>query len=300
MSIKLNDFDELIHKLTAFDKMYDITRVVNPNTKEVVFIRKDEELENINLEESCYDFWQRDEVCSNCISMRAYNENDTFMKVESSTKEIKMVTAIPIIIEGEPLVVELLKDITSSMILDGEKLQEGVVVKHILEQANLVAVRDELTDTYNKRYIKERLPNEIVQSKLKNNPLSIIIADIDHFKIVNDTYGHIAGDYILKEFAKILKENIREDRDFVARFGGEEFIICLVDITKEEAIVVAERIRRQIQDNTFDFNKNEIKITSSFGVFTNVKEPMSVNDLIEAADKRLYEAKKTGRNRVVS
>ncbi len=299
INIKLSDFDELIHRLTTFDKMYDITRVVDPNTKEVIFIRKKEGLDHISQKESCYDFWENGEICSNCISMRAYNEMETFMKIESSTKEIMTVTAIPVNIEGEILVVELLKDITSSMVLNDEEMQEGIVIKKILEQANLAAVKDELTGTYNKRYINEKLPNILMQSKLNGKPLSVIIADIDFFKKVNDTFGHIAGDYVLEEFAKILKSNIREERDFVARFGGEEFVICLVDTNIDEAELVAERMREHIEVANLIFNNNKIRITASFGVFTCFEEDLNTNEIIDLADRNLYKAKETGRNKVV-
>src|SRR6056297_347432 len=247
MNVEIKDFDSLIQRLTTFDKMYDLTRVVNPKIKEVIFVRKNKELNYANQKDSCYDFWENNEVCSNCISMRAYNENNTFMKIESSAKSIKMVTAIPVIIEGDHLVIELLKDITNSMLVDEEGLEERVIIKKILEQANRAAIEDVLTGTYNKRYINERLPNELIHSKLRDMPLSIIITDIDHFKKVNDIHGHIAGDYVLKEFADILKSNVREDKDFVARFGGEEFLICLIDTNQKEAYSIAQRMRSQIE-----------------------------------------------------
>ena len=249
--------------------------------------------------ESCFGIWGKVEICKNCISMRAYNENETFIKIESSPEKIIMVTAIPVKVEERTVVVELLKNVTKSMILGDIKLTEGFEIKRLLDQANVAAVTDELTQIYNKRYIIERLPVDIVKSHLENQPLSLLMADIDHFKRVNDTYGHLAGDYILKEFARILGKKTRQDMDWIARFGGEEFIVCLPNTDKEFARTIAERMRKSIEETIFSYNEEKIKLTSSFGLCTlTSEERVDYEALIQCADKKLYEAKKTGRNKV--
>lgn len=300
LEINLKGFHTLISQLTTFDKMYEQVRIVDPIKKKVVFVKNKNQDEFMPVQEYCFGIWGKGEVCKNCISMRAYNENDTFVKIETSPDKIIMVTAIPVEIEDKIVVVELLKDVTKSMILGDRELTESLEIKRLLDQANIAAVTDELTQIYNKRYIIERLPADMVKSYLENQPISLLMADIDHFKKVNDTYGHLAGDHIIREVAGILGENTRQDMDWIARFGGEEFIICLTNTDKEIARAIADRMRKAIEDTVFSYNGEKIKLTSSFGLCTLTSEEMiDYETLIHRSDKKLYEAKKTGRNKVI-
>lgn len=300
VEINLKGFQTLISQLTTFEKMYEQVRIVDPIKKEVLFVKNKNQEELMPVLEACFGIWGKGTECKNCISMRAYNENDTFIKIETSLDKIIMVTAIPVKIEDRMVVVELLKNVTKSMILGDRELTESLEIKRLLEQANVAAVTDELTQIYNKRYIIERLPADMVKSHLENQPISVLMADIDHFKKVNDTYGHLAGDHILKEVAGILGKNTRQDVNWIARFGGEEFIVCLTNTDKKIAGVIADRMRKAIEDTVFSYNGEKIKLTSSFGLYTITSEEMiDYETLIHRSDKKLYEAKKSGRNKVV-
>jgi diguanylate cyclase (GGDEF)-like protein len=132
---------------------------------------------------------------------------------------------------------------------------------------------------------------------MRDKNLSIMMIDIDYFKDVNDTYGHIAGDEVLKEFSSIISNNIRRDLDWVARFGGEEFLVCLPGASTEKAAEIAESIRKAVESHTFIYLDKRINITSSFGV-AGMESGMHIETLIESADKYLYMAKQEGRNKV--
>ena len=127
--------------------------------------------------------------------------------------------------------------------------------------------------------------------------VSIIMCDIDHFKRVNDTYGHNAGDAVLEHVANILKDCVRES-DTVYRWGGEEFIIFLAKANLDQSAMVAERMRKRIEDSTCTFEGTDIKITMSFGC-SEMTPDISVEENIKIADTRLYIAKETGRNQVI-
>ena len=162
------------------------------------------------------------------------------------------------------------------------------------EQLQLLSITDTLTELNNRGKIEDILIEEIKKSKITKTNLSIVLLDIDHFKLVNDTYGHHIGDVVLKKVAHILKSNIRKN-DIVGRWGGEEFMIVLKNTSLANAIQVAERIRKNI--NNYDF-EHAGKISASFGVI----EVNKMEDGIKAlnrVDKALYEAKNTGRNKVV-
>jgi diguanylate cyclase (GGDEF)-like protein len=162
-------------------------------------------------------------------------------------------------------------------------------------QLKKLANVDGLTETFNHRYFQEALDAELNRSIRNESALSLIITDIDHFKKINDTYGHQVGDKVLKEFCEVTKEKIRE-YDLLARYGGEEFVIILPETEVDEAKIVAEKIRNAIAKHFF--GNDSIKVTASFGIATIFpsKEEVSKNDFIEKADFSLLQAKKNGRN----
>lgn len=169
---------------------------------------------------------------------------------------------------------------------------------------SMLSITDPLTQTYNRRYLNDLLPQILREAFEENRQLSIIICDIDHFKYVNDAYGHLAGDYVLKEFSKCIKSDIRQGEDWMVRYGGEEFLIVLPDAGIEYAKEVAERHRRNVENAVIIHEDTQIKITSSFGVAsvrpTEEGRQVNADSLIAAADKCLYEAKEKGRNRCFS
>lgn len=283
--------------------MYDYIRLVDPVNKKVVNLVENQTYELKEPDESfpCFSFWSHNSICKNCISIRAYVENDSFIKIEYTEDKVFMVNAFPLEVEGQRLVVELLRDVTKKLFFDDIESGKNLEIRKLLDEANVAVVTDELTRVYNKRYIIERLPVEMVMARLEEKPLSLIMADIDFFKKVNDTYGHLAGDYILQKFAKILKSNVRNEKDWVTRFGGEEFLLCLPDADRRTAMAVAERLRKAVEESAFVYKDEEIMITSSFGVYT-METGDSIGDyteLIEYADSNLYKAKEGGRDRVV-
>ena len=293
----MQELEVLLDKLQTFKKMYQAMRIVDPIEKKVLDFRENKLCET---GVACYKFWQKQHLCENCVSMRAFNENDTIFKIECSGDEVYMLTAVPVAIEDRQLVVELLKNTTNNLFWGNGKHDEGIKLFTMIDQINQAAVRDSLTGLYNRRYIDERLPVDILNSSLKHQPLSIVFADLDYFKKINDTYGHSSGDLVLKEFAKELKRHIRREKDWTARYGGEEFFICLPNTSLEAAKKVAERIRSSIEKKEFVVDGKPVHITCSFGVYTacNENECMTVDSIIELVDRQLYKAKSHGRNRI--
>lgn len=172
-----------------------------------------------------------------------------------------------------------------------------------LEQSNKVlsvmAVRDPLTDLFNRRFFQESLKHEEEVSKRYNREYSILMVDIDHFKVFNDTNGHQAGDRILKQFSYMLKGELRTS-DIAARYGGEEFVLILPETGKVGARQLAEKIRESIADHPFPDREAQPMgfVSVSIGVATYADDGDSGKDIIEQADKALYRAKNSGRNRV--
>lgn len=285
--------DDIKERLSVFKNLYDAIRIVNPVEKQII------EVNNgivKHLDESCYGLWNRNKFCENCTSIRAYIENDTCVKVECKDKSIILIIASPIEYNGETYVLEMLKNISQSggnnqIINDNE---EGI--GFLIGEISNKILRDDLTGIYNRRYINERLPVDINGCKTKKSPLSIIMIDIDFFKNVNDTYGHVIGDKVLRDFAALILENINDDTSWTARYGGEEFIVVLNNSDIQEAYEAAEKIRKNLEEKVFAYDDINIKITASLGVYCTENNKISVKDLINEVDKNLYKAKQSGRN----
>jgi two-component system, cell cycle response regulator len=157
---------------------------------------------------------------------------------------------------------------------------------------------DGLTQVYNKRYFVETLEREIGRAHRYRRDLSLIMFDIDEFKKINDTYGHLAGDHVLKQLAAVIRSRIRRE-DILSRYGGEEFAIILPEIDNYNAMQFAEKIRNLVEMAAFRFEDADIPVTISIGVASMQQEVHEPSEFIRIVDERLYAAKSAGRNRVV-
>jgi diguanylate cyclase (GGDEF)-like protein len=162
-----------------------------------------------------------------------------------------------------------------------------------------MATLDRMTGLYVHHYFQERLSEEIKRVGRSNVSLTLLMADLDHFKNINDTYGHYQGDIIMKGTAKVIQQNIR-GFDIASRYGGEEFAIILTETDVDEAYTIAERLRKKMEDTVYSDDLTNINITMSLGLAQyNSKIDKSSADLIKRADSALYTAKRHGRNRTV-
>jgi two-component system cell cycle response regulator len=177
------------------------------------------------------------------------------------------------------------------------KYTESRVEQRYFEHAFNLASIDALTGAFNKRYFDESFGKDVQRAQQTGTPLSMVLFDIDHFKKINDVHGHLAGDYVLKELARVVQGRIRRDEVF-ARYGGEEFAIILPETDLLGASALADSIREKIQEHHFVFQNDQIRVTISVGVATLEEADKTSTDLIKRADERLFEAKRAGRNRV--
>jgi diguanylate cyclase (GGDEF)-like protein len=160
------------------------------------------------------------------------------------------------------------------------------------------SITDNLTYLYNQKYFYNYMDRKINENPEGDTMMSLVMFDIDHFKHINDTYGHLTGDYVLKEVARLIKNSIRKN-DVAARYGGEEFTVILPDMNSEDAYIVAERIRESIEQHIFLMNGHKITITISGGVAEYPKVASNVSELVSYADRAMYVgAKFKGRNKV--
>src|SRR3954468_1360417 len=174
-------------------------------------------------------------------------------------------------------------------------------LRHNYEQSLSMALTDSLTGVFNRRYVSAHLPRLLERSWESQKPVAILMFDIDHFKAVNDTYGHGVGDEVLREVANRTNRNLR-NFDLVARYGGEEFIVVMPDTDRDAAYAVAERLRRRVGEETFAVTAQvaEITVTISIGVAVVDGTGDTADAILKRADDALYQAKRSGRNRTVA
>lgn len=190
---------------------------------------------------------------------------------------------------------------------DGDQIKIGrTIVKYITggnveaqyhEEIYRLMTIDGLTQIHNKRYFEEVLEREVSRAVRYGRMFSLIFFDIDHFKQVNDTYGHLAGDAVLRRLGTLVRTRVRRD-DVVARTGGEEFAVILPEVGLEGAVGLAHKLRALIEESIFEFENTRMDVTISLGAAAWREGMTSGEELVKAADDKLYEAKNSGRNRV--
>lgn len=281
--------------LVPYENIFDIVRTVDPIRKKVIWSNNYKTASDISY---CCSLWEGNTECKDCISIKALNDQKTHIKIQHIADKMFLVFAAPVKVNGETLVMELIKDISDDLVFETVVQGQGHILQNIVEDLNTIILKDTLTNLYNRRYIHEMLPKEIMGCN-NRRPLSIAIIDIDYFKNINDTYGHNAGDIVIKKFAQTLSHSIRTDVDWAARYGGEEFLVCLPNTDCKRAYKVFERIRKAIERASIKAENNKIQTTGSFGLCTIKNSELTAEDLIKLADEKLYLAKSQGRNRVV-
>ena len=186
-----------------------------------------------------------------------------------------------------------------------ERTFELQVTLRELEEKNrsleLLNTEDALTGIKNRRFFDKKLVMELRRSRREQTPLSIVMLDIDRFKSINDTYGHIIGDQVIKAVSDLIKDHLKRPLDEVARYGGEEFVVLLPNTPNKGAQDIAEKIRAAISASTVTVANNDIQFTISAGVYTSIADDVSNPQIFtECADKALYYAKQHGRNQVIT
>ncbi len=247
-------------------------------------------------------------IDANRITLRVDKKNlRAKQRMMSPKASLKSHLTLPLAVEGEILgCLSLNSDQPNAF--DAQDLQFLSVIgyqmaaslKHFQRFSSIknMATYDTLTGLYNRRYFEERLGVEAEKSFYSGIPLSLVMVDIDHFKKINDTFGHTEGDQILCKISSVLKNSVRRN-DTVARYGGEEFILLLPEAGLEQSFVIAERIRQLVEKTLFEVGRAQVHLTLSMGISNFPSHRVkSKEELIKMADQALYDAKRGGRNKV--
>ncbi len=274
--MKFESLDQTIASIGMLQKFYPVIRILDADSKEILYDSQNSDMPP-----------ETPVSCTGCY--------DAFFSISENSRLTVITVTIPVSICGHSCHLELIQSAKKQE--DSHvPAEQKMMFKHIRK----LAVTDSLTSLYNRRYIDEQLPIDLTHAFQKNKPLSVIYADIDCFKKINDKYGHIIGDHVLKEVSGVFCQQLRKKDGWIARYGGDEILICLPGISEVNAVRIANRIRSAVEKRNFCIHSYTLKITCSFGVQTVYKESgvNTVDKIVELADIKLYQAKKKGRNRV--
>lgn len=278
------------NSLNILDNVFLIQRIVDPKNKKIINFKN-----NMFFSENhkCFDFWENGKACSNCISMRALNENSSFSKLEHLDDKLYMIISAPININNETYVAELIKEVTNDTmfsIYNGKTIEE---LKSEIHRLNMIAITDDLTNIFNRRYLNEHLPAALKCLSNSDFSLSILMTDINKFKHINDTYGHLCGDYVLKIVANLIKVCVSNLNGWTCRYGGDEFISVIENISEYESNKLIEHIQSTIENHDFIYENQKIHVSCSFGVTHLNNDKVNLHDALSLVDHNLYESKKT-------
>ncbi len=199
---------------------------------------------------------------------------------------------------NEPIVLQKNDTIVLGASTKLEFLPAGEVKTVDMGELSSAVNTDGLTGIFNKRYLLQALEPEFKRAKAMRTAMSVLFLDLDHFRNVNNTYGHAAGDFVLKEFASLVKTTFVRPRDLFARYGGEEFVLLLSNTSVDAGLVIAEKIRTAVETYPFIFEGKRMPVTSSMGIAEISDAHPTADEFLKAADAALYQSKQNGRNRV--
>ena len=275
-------FQELVAEMS---QLFDVVRLVDPISMTAYTI-EDGKLHA--QPDSCFHVWNKAARCENCASARCFMGRERYSKFEFIGSDIYHVVAQPVEVDGKRYVLEVVTASNDNVLLSAFGNNEFV---DRVTTFNRKMYTDDLTGLSNRRYLGERLDILINRSVLDGTPLSVVMLDIDDFKGINDSLGHLAGDKVLSQVAEALREALAPTtEDILARYGGDEFIAALRNVSEAEL----ERRLRSIPPIEVD---GGMKITFSVGAYYQEKvENLDAQALIQRADRAMYDAKATGKN----
>lgn len=280
----MNELEKIIKTLGPMEHAFDCVRLIDTESRCLRSERISNSCSNKTMEFN-YDNFEADYEKAIALDAVTYK-----LKAYSST--LWLFIMIPAHAHGKNYILEC-----AVHMIDNFEMNQNT---DLFGDIYRMSITDTLTGVYNRRYMNVALPKAIEKCIAEKRALSIIFADIDLFKHVNDRLGHSAGDYLLYEFAQNLQKNIRGNMDWIARYGGDEFLVCLPGATAEKVKEVAERIRESTEAMELVYNGEIIKITCSIGIYTMDKftHAITSESVFNIVDKRMYQAKNAGRNQV--
>lgn len=295
MLFETGQMDSVLFPYCSGMSIFEYYRVVDPDTH-LIYDYQDGCL--VNTGEICYAIWKRDTPCRNCISRQVCRDGQQMMKMEYLEDQVMLILSVPIILEGRPYALELVKDVTRSMTFYNVKTNEHTGIMQAILTMNEAVNRDAFTGLYNKLFITEQLSKEIGWALETGSSLTAAVMDIDHFKEVNDRYGHMAGDRVLKGIVECIRAAMADRDGWAGRMGGDEFFLLFRDMEEPEAEDLCRRLSDRIAARQMEYGEERFRVTVSIGVRAFDPKVHTPEGYLNSIDQAMYGKKRERSGRV--
>lgn len=287
----IDDIDPIVEQQLGTHVLFDHYRLVDGKNYNVYDCHNDELIPQNTL---CFHSWKRSAPCRNCISRLALTKNRQIIKLEVLDGSVFLVMALPVVIDGRHLALELIKNVTDDLLVTDADLETNVAVTDLVKKINELTVRDPATGLYNKEYAEHQL-KKLVAHRDDNHTLVVIILDLDDFKHVNDEFGHLQGDAVIIAFSKLLEAYAQIGNGWASRAGGDEFMLVFPDLSIDRAKVLTDGLRRDLALHTFSAHGNPFYVTVSLGIAQLSAQDKTWQDVFSRADRTMYRDKQEHR-----
>ncbi len=285
-----DSIDNIILDFNFIENLYESIRLVDPIEKKVYKVLKSSN-KVTKADHNCYDFWENNRVCENCVSCRAHLQNKTFTKIEYNQSSIYIMTAVPM--NNYSLVLELMQNVSSDYINHSKKFDD--IIKLIKKQ-NLSIVKNTLTNLYNDHFIFERLPHDIAFSYRENTNVILFIIKIKDMDYINNIHGYPAGDQIIKEVARVLKGLPRHEKDWISSYRGVRFVLVMHGMNENQVGRICNYIYERVNSLNFSFHDTLVKVEVGIGYHILKDKVITPEQFIENAKNMLKIENKLERN----
>lgn len=274
---------KVILEFDFIENLYESIRLVDPIKKEVLRSVKSAK-EFIDVDNTCcYSIWKNNKVCDNCVSIRAYNQNKPFTKIEYNNDNIYVVTAVPL--EQYKVVVEFFQNVSSEYFAHHDKNFNDII--KMIRKQNLSVVKNVLTNIYNEQFIFERLPHDIVTSYKQNINVTLFMIKIKDMTLINNKYGYSVGNQVIDEVANVLKPLTRRTNDWLSSYGGARFVLLMYDISENQVGRICNHIYDRISRIHYSIDEKVIPIEVGVGYHILKENLITPEQFLERAKEML-------------
>lgn len=274
---------------SEISKLFSVVRLVDVSNN---YVCKIVDGKVVPSNRKCFCVWDRNRPCSNCITHRAFVEQKQLTKLQYLDKAVQLVLAVPVVYNNTNYVLELIKDITDSLVINDEYHPENTDIHDIIKELNTLAVMDPFTNLFNKKYIEKQIHEDIDEVKINNSKYILALFDIDNFKWVNDTYGHSTGDIVIQDVVQIIHKHIDKMNCWAARYGGDEFLLAFKHESMDKVVECCESIKNDINMKEYVVGDSHFVSSISIGIYQYKPESDTYESLLNNVDIAMYDNKK--------
>lgn len=288
----MRNADQAIRNLIQDDRLFDYYRLVDAQTYETFDYRDGGWLPS---HQKCYAIWERGQACRNCTSRMAAREKRLMVKMEYVNSTVFFIMSQPVYLDGRSMTLELIKDITGSLVVNDAFHQENIPVENIITQLNEIATRDPYTGLYNKRFGEQEIERLVGEFADTGRRFCTAIFDIDQFKAVNDTYGHLEGDRVIDYLVGLFQKSVRDHQACACRFGGDEFLLIFEDAAESDIRDRLGKVCRIFEEHVFYKDSQPYQVGLSAGILEYATCYGDWRAYLDQVDRAMYRVKQEKR-----